>query len=559
MKLLVRHSHYTKFSGEYKLEFLVKEPFVTGKVRSKSKTVYNITKALKIFFKKFRAGIFQTEGHDILIWKDKFYYLFDAIPRNDDLYPDPAHGFAHLTILYGIPDMVTVFLNHTNMNNTPFIISQVSVMKIKNKDAVEEDEQLTSEGSVYNIVDANKAVVLGSYDLGDRCFGFTRNKQALACAVIGLTYSRISPPTSWRRKTIDKIMVIANQLYIECMKCEDFEEELKLDDLPAIFTLGPYLVTIHIYSNLFTELMWKKSEWFIGKALEDFFETHSNAIVQIGRYTVAIWYQRNMYYCFDPYARNREGLANRNGSACVSMNAKLETLVETLTSNFDDKEAIFFIHGLKILKIHRDPELSKIFPVSISLDAYPSDKFKQYKMKKSKEKATDKAVTVDYTELAMEKTFAGDFREGSIVEVGSTVGSLISGEIPPMVHTPHPDMLPRVSLLDREQVADLDSPSLSDTQIEPQRPKPMPEDSERDAATFGLTMEEQELMGGGEDEGYMGEAGFGFGAGDYGDLGEGEGVDEIDEMYLAMHTFAQVDSHSLASYHSKISMQVGVI
>lgn len=81
----------------------------------------------------------------------------------------------------------------------------------------------------------------------------------------------------------------------------------------------------------------------------------------------------------------------------------------------------------------------------------------------------------------------------------------------------------------------------------------------KDEESFDLTVEEQELMGGGEDEGNLlvFPEGGEMGSGDYEDyMGEGEDVDEIDEMYLAMSVFAQVGSHSLQSYHSKISEQI---
>lgn len=555
--------HNCHIGDDFTIHFQVDEPYISGILDSKNKRVYNAFKALNIFFKVHRAGIFQTVGYDILIWKDKCFYIFDASPRNYELYPDEEKGTAHVANFYDIPAVVTILLERSGLGNWPFTISKIHVLKVKRKgerdeEAVEKEE--LKDASVYNIVDGNRAVVLGSFDLADRCFEFTRNKQALAMAVVCLTYSRISPPTSWRKRTVDKIMVVGNQLYIECTDPNSMDGELRLDDLPAVFTIGPYLVNVYIYGNLQADVMWKKGKSQFLKCLQDFFGKSNNAIVQIGKQTIAVWYQRNLYYCFDPYSRNSEGLKCRDGSACVSMNTNLETLVETVTSNFPDKEAVFYVHALKVLKIHRDPSLSAAFPVSIAMDAYPLEKFKEYKMKKSKKKATEKPVTVDFSEMAVKKLLVGDSPQSSILEVGSNVGSLISSELPPMKHKLPLKALQQMNLPPCDVVADLDSPSLSDTQIEPERIKPQPDDDdERDADTYVLTIEEQELMGAGEDdEGTPAEGGEAreIGAGDFEDAPEDEEINEIDEMYLAFNVMSQVGSHSLESYHSKISMQV---
>ncbi|KAK9753243.1 hypothetical protein QE152_g3670 [Popillia japonica] len=87
--------------------------------------------------------------------------------------------------------------------------------------------------------------------------------------------------------------------------------------------------------------MFKKGHCAFMEILREFFEKNNNAIVQIGKSILAIWHQRNMYYCFDPYSRNSEALKCRNGSACVSMNSNVETLVETVIANFEEPDVIF--------------------------------------------------------------------------------------------------------------------------------------------------------------------------------------------------------------------------
>lgn len=202
------------------------------------------------------------------------------------------------------------------------------------------------------------------------------------------------------------------------------------------------------------DMMYEKCNCQLECCLEKFFETNSNAIMQIGSVYLAIWKQRNMFFCFDPYSRGTEGLLKkmfvlerwiywfsigyrcRDGYACVSMHANIHSLVDTVTHNFDSKDAIFNIHALKVCKINRDPVSkgfflikgwnnllahqvqSQRFPKHIPLDEFPPEEFKAAKMRKSKKAATEKPITVDYSALAMRSLLMGETPDPSIMEVG---------------------------------------------------------------------------------------------------------------------------------------------
>lgn len=275
---------------------------------------------------------------------------------------------------------------------------------------------------------------------------------------------------------------------MECMECDSINE-LRVDSLPALFTIGPYIVEIYIYANVYADLLYKKCCCTLASCFESFFEKSSNAIVQVEKCHLAVWKQRNMYYCFDPFSRDGEGKSVkpsnqltvedaviigliflgflcRDGTACVSMHTKISSLVDTFVRNFDNKDAVFFVHALKVCKIQRDPVQSLQFPKHMVMDDFPLEEFKKYKMKKSKKPATEKPVTVDYSALAMRKLLAGEDPKRSIFEVGSTVESLGMDQIPPMVHRhPSRSVLKKVKRSRSDIIADLDSPSLSDTQV----------------------------------------------------------------------------------------------
>lgn len=262
-------------------------------------------------------------------------------------------------------------------------------------------------------------------------------------------------------------MLLGNHLYLECKQCEDIDE-LRIDNLPAFFTIGPYIVEIYIYGPLFADYLFRQCCCTLTCSLEEFFQKCTNGIVEIDKnHHLAVWKQRSMYFCFDPYSRNTEGYVSPRGSACVSMHTNLDSVIELITNNFDQKDSIVYVHALKVCKIHRDSVQSLRFPRHLPMDEIPVEEFKNYRMKKSKKYATEKPVTVDYTALAMIRLLAGDQLESSIHEIGSGVDSvaLADGTLCPTFRR-----APSMSVLKSQPkivdvVADLDSPSLSDTQV----------------------------------------------------------------------------------------------
>lgn len=95
-------------------------------------------------------------------------------------------------------------------------------------------------------------------------------------------YSRLTPPSAWHRKTVDKILIIGNLLYRECICCTT-TEEVKLENIPAIFTVGPYIVEIYIFGNVFADVIYRSCVCQLQTCLDSFFTKCTNAILQFGK------------------------------------------------------------------------------------------------------------------------------------------------------------------------------------------------------------------------------------------------------------------------------------
>lgn len=171
-------------AADKKIRFIMDEPDVVGYVRSTDRRVFNITKGMKLFFQRYVAGIIQANKLNIIVWRSgrKYFYFFDAAARATDLCQERT-GTAVLAKFCKLKAIITVLLDKTDLGNSAFTISPVSIKKILCRDEKDE-EVVVNERSNYNILNENKAVVQASYDLGKSLFclhssivGFQINKQ----------------------------------------------------------------------------------------------------------------------------------------------------------------------------------------------------------------------------------------------------------------------------------------------------------------------------------------------------------------------------------------------
>lgn len=157
-----------------------------GFIRSDDKRVFNLTKGLRVFFARQSAGILKTQEVNIGMWRDRHYYMFDARPRTRDLYYSP-YGTAIMANFYDVAALATVLLTRSNFGNWPFAIYPVRAFRVSGRDELETESQVEPDvRSNFNIINEHKAVVSASFDLADKCFDFSRNKQSLAMATVAL-------------------------------------------------------------------------------------------------------------------------------------------------------------------------------------------------------------------------------------------------------------------------------------------------------------------------------------------------------------------------------------
>lgn len=465
--------------------------------KSNDPKIFDLLKGLILFFERYRAGILTVLGSNLLIMKRKRnYYIFDPTARDMNLYIDPT-GYAILANFYDIQAMLIMLCDRGNIGNSPFIISRISVRKIVQDEEIpqEDGDSIRSaefrKESQYKIITPLKAVMVGSFHLADKCFEENKSRQALCVVLIGLIYYHITPAAAWHSKTIDKLLLIGNQFYLECIK-DMTSPDFKLENLPAFFTVGPLTIEIIIFANQSAGLLFKKSKCFLEEMLKRFFMKHTTAIIEIDKYKIGVWKQRNYYYLFDPYCRNNDGHKAQEGAACVSMNGTIHTMVDTICHNFEQKDYIFKIHALKLCKLNRDPN----YGLKPGLRYVDSELEMADTIKVGQKKAVqEKPISIDITEQAVKKLDTASMSLGpSVIEIASDVDSIdqkFVKDLPQICEKVGPEF--KLGPPPEDMVYDLDSPSLSDTQFDLKRPDPETMDSHAIRFLEELTREEKEL------------------------------------------------------------------
>ncbi|XP_014368688.2 uncharacterized protein LOC106718973 [Papilio machaon] len=472
-----------------RMQVLLGEPDVVGYTMSLDPTVYNLCRGLKAFFADNRAGILLTRVLKLVIWKDKIcYYIFDPAGRDSRAYSNFTNGSAALINVKDVASVAEVVLARSVVEDQKFVLAPIKVLKMVDENADEDfesDKELTQAEKAmmsYRILNENCAIVNANMHLGDRCFEDTKFRQALPIAVVAMTYAKISPPNTWFTKTLDKILRLGNKLYVECAHPK-VVIDITIDNIPNEINLGPFACEIIIYRERIKGQLFTTKDCFLNikTGLEEFFNREYNSgILEFNNYSLAVWRQKDMYYLFDCYPRTNDGLRSHTvGKACCWMLLNPETMASVFTKNWDYLPVTtpFCIHAFKVLKLKkREPK--KQIVCTLSDEQLPGGKFKRREKYLVSSKGHGDGKEVVHEILAAEPV-DDDVRKSRVDE--EQMGDIIS-----LVDSIQDDYLPPIPLRykkmepepEQPKIVNLDSPTVSVTQVVP--PWPAPRDKSRE-------------------------------------------------------------------------------
>lgn len=308
----------------------------------------------------------------LVIWKDKVcFYVFDPAGRNSKAVSNYSTGTAALINVKDAQAVADLLLARSILEDQRYVLAPIKVLRMvseKSDEDFEEERELTQAEKAsmsYRILDENRAIVNANMHLGDRCFEDSKFRQSLPIAITAMTYAKISPPNTWYSKTLDKILLLANKLFLQFLPSKGMVD-LTIDNIPNEINLGPYSCEIIIYRDrvkgqLFTT---KECIFNIRTGLQEFFKNEYNSgILDFSGYKIAVWRQKDMFYMFDPYPRTNDGeRALKYGKACCMMLLSTDTMAEVFSGIWDylPQTTLFSIHAFKVLKIKKkSPKVSQ--------------------------------------------------------------------------------------------------------------------------------------------------------------------------------------------------------
>ncbi|XP_075976266.1 uncharacterized protein LOC142976660 [Anticarsia gemmatalis] len=464
-----------------RMQVLLGEPDIVGYTMSLDPTVYNLCRGLAAFFRENRAGIMMSRVLKVIIWKDKVcYYIFDPAGRDSRAYSNYANGQAAIMNIKDLESVAEILLARSVLEDQKFVLAPVKVLKMIDEtvdDDLESDKELTQAEKAmmgYRILNENCAIVNANMHLGDRCFEDAKYRQALPIAVAAMTYAKISPPNTWFSKTLDKVLRLGNKLYVDCVHPKVMID-ISIDNIPNEITVGPYACEIIIYRERVKGQLFTPKECFLNiktGLIEFFNQKYNSGILEFNNYSLAVWKQKDMYYLFDPYPRTNDGLrALKTGKACCIMGLNPETLADCLSKNFDYLPITtqFYVHAFKVLKLKKkQPKMQLV--CTLSDEQMPGGKGKRKVLPMSQAQGDGKEI---FHDVLPADNFEPKSKDGPQADE-EQMGDIIS-----LVDSIQEDYLPPIPLKYKQhdnsvepKVVNLDSPTVSVTQVVPPWPKP---------------------------------------------------------------------------------------
>lgn len=330
---------------------------IVGLVRPQ---VNNTLKGLKRFFRQSkRACIFRCNDVQLLIWKaTRVYFVFDPRGRTESCCLDTDKGCASLICLETLKNVACLIVTLSGLQPEEFyVMSELRVKNLNKGKPAKANEVGTSktpnnDEGTFNILSEHMAILNGSFNVANNCFKETRNFQTLTSCCCAYVFSLIRPPNTWTSKSVDTVLMLGFQLYEGCVKTE-LPEQFSIRNIPPMINMATHRATLRIspYQNggrlnyaldhIHSELM---------KAMTQYFVDHNCALLQVDQLHFVIWKRGQVYYLFDPYARNQKGetILGKDGAACLHMHSTLSSLCRILYANLmriAEKER-FYLHGL---------------------------------------------------------------------------------------------------------------------------------------------------------------------------------------------------------------------
>ncbi|XP_017758556.1 PREDICTED: LOW QUALITY PROTEIN: uncharacterized protein LOC108549597 [Eufriesea mexicana] len=387
---------------------------VTGTISSKIPTVLNLRQALEEFFLVNTEGVIESSSMSVAIWsQDDCFYMFD--PRQCDMIgvrireekggkgakaenSQRKKGNCCVIRFPNTDALGALFLKNMEhaKKNDRFTIRHITIVDDIPGTRTWHDFQPGSPGETW--------VLQGTISNEDEeeFEDETRGIQGLAMPVVALIAAKETAPQKWTSETVDTVVREGDAYYSWCNPVlevgEDVERYFFVPNLKKNLYFKNRKVKIDVEEGTIVGDLTSSAGSDVPNldaALKQFFEEHQYGIVGVKNMSVAVWkveeqvkekdemVPQNVYYCFDPHPRNKEGLwsieeEEELNAACVIRTldpSVLAKIIETNAGQDPESGNEFSIHNTKVVSIgsemtEEEIEADKQVPVKPDLHNY---------------------------------------------------------------------------------------------------------------------------------------------------------------------------------------------
>lgn len=332
----------------------------------------NLYKALSLYFSKYNACIFVSRDMFMLIWKrcvDSFF-IFDPNGRNELCQRDFEDGMCSLMATRFMEHLVHLITQFSDLTGEDeFSIYEIALSQYgKLKEPIIGKSKAQPFHKLWAVVNENFAVKTGGNSGIQQPISGKEKNASLVVSLIALIYSEFELAKVWRPMTIDDIIrygvayykTLRKKFRLDGKRWKNKKPELNVVDLPEMFLMGafkatvrkkPFLITGHV-TDCKTYL-----ESQLTHALYNLFKMPEwpAALLQIDNSVLGVWRDREFFYAFDPFRRNRVGMVvdpddyRIKGLAVLQMHTTFDSFVRIIYQNALKmrRGGKFFIHGIR--------------------------------------------------------------------------------------------------------------------------------------------------------------------------------------------------------------------
>ncbi|XP_030372643.1 uncharacterized protein LOC115622739 isoform X2 [Scaptodrosophila lebanonensis] len=332
----------------------------------------NLFKVLSLFFSRYNACIFVSNKLYLLIWKRclNSFYIFDPNGRNDLCQRDFEEGKCSLMATRFTEHLVHIITGFSDLDpDSEFTVYEIKLGNYgKLKEPPPRKDENLNPHKLWAMVNEHFAVkTAGGGGLQQPISGNEKNA-SLVVSLIALIYSEFELAKLWKPMTIDDLIkygvayykTLRKKFRLDGKRWKKNKPHLNVVDLPEMFLMGAFKATVRKRPFLITGHVADCKDYLesqLTMALQQLFSMPEwpTALLQIDNSVLAIWRDKEFFYVFDPFRRNRTGMVvdpddyRIKGLAVLQLHTTFDSFCRLLYLNALKmrRGGKFFIHGVR--------------------------------------------------------------------------------------------------------------------------------------------------------------------------------------------------------------------